>query len=148
MQEIKTILVPIDFSAQTNSVLQSACMVARKFGAAIHVIFVVELLDAYTGFAVPHLPLESLEGELFNRAEKMMAEVIAQEMDPKVPCTSRVLKGKIAEEIVTYAREAGCDLIVISTHACRGVERAIFGSVTDRVIKTASCPVLSMNPCT
>ncbi len=146
MIDIKKILVPTDFSDHSNKVLQAAIMVAGKFGAAIEVVFVVESLDAY-GFAVPHLPLEKLEKDLIDRAKRKMTEFIDENMAKDVPHASAVLNGNIPKEIVRHAETQGCDLIMIGTQTCKGVEKTLFGSVTDRVIKTANCPVLSMNPC-
>jgi nucleotide-binding universal stress UspA family protein len=147
MNDIKKILVPTDFSEHSSRVLQSAIMIARKFGAAIEVVFVVESLDAYAGFAVPHLPLENLEKELLERAKRKMSEFIDENMAKDIPHASAVLNGKVAEKIVRHAEAQGCDLIMIGTQTCKGVEKSLFGSVTERVIKTANCPVLSMNPC-
>jgi nucleotide-binding universal stress UspA family protein len=147
MQEIKKILVPVDFSEDSGKVLKAAAMVAGKFGAAIDVVFVVESLGAYAGFAVPHLPLADLEKDLHTRAERKMDEFLDIHMDRKIPHTGRVLNGNPAEQIVQYAGTENCDLIAMGTRACRGTHKALFGSVTDRVIKTAPCPVLSMNPC-
>ncbi|MBU3937006.1 MAG: universal stress protein [Proteobacteria bacterium] len=147
MENIKKILVPTDFSEHSNRVLQSATMIARKFGAAIEVVFVVESLDAYAGFAIPHLPLETLEKELIERAKHKMVEFIDENMEKGIPHASAVLNGNVPKEIVRHAEANGCDLIMIGTQTCKGVEKTLFGSVTDRVIKTANCPVLSMNPC-
>lgn len=147
MENIKKILVPTDFSEHSNRVLQSAIMIARKFGAAIEVVFVVESLDAYAGFAIPHLPLETLEKELIERAKHKMVEFIDENMEKSIPHASAVLNGNVPKEIVRHAEANGCDLIMIGTQTCKGVEKTLFGSVTDRVIKTANCPVLSMNPC-
>jgi nucleotide-binding universal stress UspA family protein len=147
MNTITKILVPTDFSAHSNRVLQSAIMIARKFEAAIEVVFVVESLDAYAGFAVPHLPLENLEKELLERAKRKMIEFITENMPRDLPHASAVLTGKVAAEIVRHAKATGCDMIIIGTQTCKGVEKTLFGSVTERVIKTAHCPVLSMNPC-
>ena len=147
MNNITKILVPTDFSAHSDRVLQSAIMIARKFEAAIEVVFVVESLDAYAGFAVPHLPLENLEKELLERAKRKMTEFITENMPRDLPHASAVLTGKVATEIVRHAKATGCDMIMIGTQTCKGVEKTLFGSVTERVIKTAHCPVLSMNPC-
>ena len=147
MHDIKKILVPTDFSEHSIRVLQSAHTIARKFGAAVEVVFVVESLDAYAGFAVPHLPLENLEKELLERAKRKMTEFINENMPQDIPHTSAVLNGKIPEEIVRHAEAAGCDLIMIGTQTCKGMERTLFGSVTERVIKNAHCPQLSMHPC-
>lgn len=147
MHDIKKILVPTDFSDHSNRVLQSALMIARKFEAAIEVVFVVESLDAYAGFAIPHLPLENLEKDLLERAKHKMTEFVNENMPPDIPHTSAVLNGKVPEEIVRHAKATDCDLIMIGTQTGKGVEKALFGSVTERVIKSAHCPVLSMNPC-
>jgi nucleotide-binding universal stress UspA family protein len=147
MINITKILVPTDFSEHSNRVLQSAIMIARKFEAALRVVYVVESLDAYAGFAVPHLPLENLEKELLERAKRKMTEFLAENMAQDIPHASAILNGKVAEEIVRYAEAQGCDLIMIGTQTCTGAQKALFGSVTEGVIKTASCPVLSMNPC-
>ncbi|HIJ89679.1 MAG: universal stress protein [Desulfobulbaceae bacterium] len=147
MTDIKKILVPTDFSEHSNKVLQSASMIARKFGASIEVVFVVESLDAYAGFAVPHLPLENLEKDLIERAKRKMKDFIEANMEKDIPHASAVLNGNIPKEIVRHAKAEGCDLIMIGTQTCKGVEKTLFGSVTERVIKTADCPVLSMNPC-
>ncbi|MBU2538632.1 MAG: universal stress protein [Proteobacteria bacterium] len=147
MNDIKKILVPTDFSEHSNRVLQSAIMIARKFDAAIEVVFVVESLDAYAGFAIPHPPLETLEKELFERAKRKMTEFLEENMEKGIPHASAVLKGNAPKEIVRHAEAKGCDMIMIGTRTCKGVEKTLFGSVTDRVIKTANCPVLSMNPC-
>jgi len=147
MDTITKILVPTDFSPHSNRVLQSAIMIARKFEAAIEVVFVVESLDAYAGFAVPHLPLENLEKELLDRAKRKMTEFSTENMPLDLPHASAVLTGKVAGEIVRHAKATGCDMIMIGTQTCKGVEKTLFGSVTERVIKTAHCPVLSMNPC-
>lgn len=147
MTNITKILVPTDFSEHSNKVLQAAAMIARKFGAAIEVVFVVESLDAYAGFAVPHLPLENLEKDLIERAKRKMTEFITENMATDIPHVSAVLNGNVPKELVRHAEAQGCDLIMIGTQTCKGVEKALFGSVTERVIKTAHCPVLSMNPC-
>ena len=147
MNNITKILVPTDFSEHSNRVLQAATMIARKFGAAIEVVFVVESLDAYAGFAIPHLPLENLEKELLERAKLKMTEFVNENMAKDVLHASAVLNGNVPKEIVRHAEAEGCDLIVIGTQTCKGMGKALFGSVTERVIKTAQCPVLSMNPC-
>jgi nucleotide-binding universal stress UspA family protein len=147
MEGISKIVVPVDFSDDSVRVLNAAAMIAEKFGAAVDVLFVVESLAAYAGFAVPHLPLADLERDLLNRAERKMDEFLDNALAKDIPHTGRVLSGNVAEQIVEYAKREKSDLIVMGTRACRGAQKVLFGSVTDRVIKTAPCPVLSMNPC-
>lgn len=148
MKEIKKILVPVDFSENSGKILQTAAMIAGKFDAVIEVVFVVESLAAYAGFAIPHLPLAELEKDLLSRAERKLDEFLNHHRDKNIPHTGKVPRGNIAEEIVRYAKAEHCDLIIMGTRSCRGsAQKALFGSVTARVITTAPCPVLSMNPC-
>ncbi|MFZ5774425.1 MAG: universal stress protein [Thermodesulfobacteriota bacterium] len=147
MNDIKKILVPTDFSQDTVRVLETAATIARKFGASIHLAFVVESLDAYAGFAVPHPSLSKLEQDLLERAGRKMEEFAAAHASKEIPCVTTILHGKVPEQIVRHAAMEGIDLIVIGTRTCKEVQRALFGSVTERVVRTASCPVLTMNPC-
>jgi len=147
MKDIKKIMVPVDFSEQTDPIIQSAEMIAKKFEATIHVVFVVESLAAYAGFAIPHPHLDTLEKDLLVRAERKMTEFLGDFLDPRTPHTSVILRGNVAAELAGYAKQEGIDLIIIGTRNCKAIEKTLFGSVTERVIKTAPCPVLSMNPC-
>jgi nucleotide-binding universal stress UspA family protein len=61
-------------------------------------------------------------------------------------CKGRVLVGDIGEEILHYIQSAGIDLVMIGTHGRKGIERIVFGSVADRVVKSSSVPVLTINP--
>lgn len=147
MTDFKKILVPVDFSEHSVNILNSARAIAQKFTAAVEVVFVVEGLAPYAGFVVPHISLDNMEKDLITRAEGKMDDFMEENGDTSVPHSSKVLNGKIAEQIVLYCEKAGCDLIVIGTHACKGLEKTLFGSVTERVLKTAPCPVLTLNPC-
>ena len=62
------------------------------------------------------------------------------------PQPGRVVSGYAAEEIVSVAEEVGADLIVLGTHGRKGIDKILFGSVAEKVIKTATVPVLSMRP--
>ena len=138
MNDIKKILVPTDFSEDSKKILQSAIMIARKFDAAIDVVFVVASLDAYADFASPPVPLEKLEKDLCARANRKMIEFIEENMAKDIPHTSVVLNGNVPQEIVRHAQTAGHDLIMVGAHDCK--------KVTERVIKTAQCSVLSIQP--
>lgn len=139
MNDIKKILVSTDFSEHSKKVLQSAIMIARKFDAAIDVVFVVASLDAYADFVVQPMPLEKLEKDLHDRASRKMTEFIEENMAKDIPHASVVLNGNVPQEIVSHAKTVGYDLIMIGTNDCK--------NVTERVIKTAQCSVLSMQSC-
>ena len=148
MKEIKNILVPIDFSDNSKKILHSAKFVAGKFSAKLHILFVVQSFDDYSGFFVPHLPISQFEEEMQQGAEKKMQNFLFENMGETYSgeYESKVVCGDVAGEIINYVSEQGVDMIVMGTHGYKGFEKALFGSVAEKVVKTSPCPVLTINP--
>jgi nucleotide-binding universal stress UspA family protein len=146
MNEIKKILVPVDFSENSQKILRAAADFGAKFKAELVVVFVVQGFDDYSGFFVPHMPIVQLEGEIIKGAEEKMKSFVAETLTGAVPQTTAVLNGDVVEEINRYAGEQKADLIVMGTHGYKGLDRVLFGSVAEKVVKTAPCPVLTINP--
>lgn len=151
MNEIRTIMTPIDFSENAPKIAESAISIAGKFKAALHFVFVVQDFEDYSGFMDLPANMMNLKQEIFESAEMQMHAFVD---DRSEKCTaagipsveSKVLTGDIAEEIMGYAKNNTCDLIIMGTHGYKGFERIIFGSVADKVVKNACCPVLTINP--
>jgi nucleotide-binding universal stress UspA family protein len=151
MQEIRTIITPVDFSDNASTIVESAAYVAGKFGAQLHLVFVVQNFEDYSGIFVPPVNLPNLEEQLFQSAQKKMEELVEQNRDSinragVKDFTSLVLTGDVTDEILNYAKEHKGDLIIMGTHGYKGLERVMFGSIADKVVKTACCPVLTINP--
>lgn len=146
MMEIRKILVPVDFSDNAAKITREALNLAARFEAEVLFLFVVQSLEDYSGFFVPHMPVVRFEEELFASAEQKMTEYLAEHVPAGVVARSIVLSGDVAEEIKDYAAEQKVDLIVMGTHGYKGLERILFGSVAEKVVKGACCPVLTINP--
>ncbi len=146
MNDIRKILVPVDFSANSCKVLAAAGSLAKSFGAELAVVFVVQSFDDYSGFFVPHMPLAQFEEEMVRNAEEKMQSFVKECLPAETPVQTRVLSGDVAETIIGHAARTGIDLIVIGTHGYKGLERILFGSVAEKVVKTAACPVMTINP--
>ena len=151
MQEIKTIVTPVDFSDNAEKIARSAAYIAGKFGAQLHLVFVVQNFEDYSGFFVPPVNLPNLEKELLESAQQRMEEFIGANREAIAAAgvsdlKSKVLTGDVTDEILQYVRNCGCNLIVMGTHGYKGLERVMFGSVADKIVKTACCPVLTINP--
>lgn len=146
MNEIKKILVPVDFSENSKKILQSAIMLAGKFKAHLSVVFVVQSFDDYSGFFVPHIPIAQFEEEMVQAAKEKMTSFLAENMDKAQPHDAKVLRGDVADEILRMVEEGRFDLIVMGTHGYKGLEKVLFGSVAEKVVKWAACPVLTINP--
>lgn len=146
MDKFKKILVPVDFSDNSRKILQAAAGLAGQLGAELSVVFVVQSFDDYSGFFVPHVPIAQFEEEMVRSAEDKMKAFVAETLPTETPVQTRVLAGDVAESIIEHAARTGIDLIVMGTHGYKGLERVLFGSVAEKVVKTAPCPVLSINP--
>ncbi len=146
MADFKKILVPVDFSDNSRKILRSAAELAARFKAELAVVFVVQNFDDYSGFFVPHVPVAQFEEEMVRSAEEKMQSFVKECLEAGTPVQTRVLAGDVVETIVDHAARTGIDLIVMGTHGYKGLERILFGSVAEKVIKTAPCPVLSINP--
>lgn len=146
MEEIKKIMVPVDFSDNSVKLLDSAAYVARKFGAKLDIIFVVQSFEDYSGFFVPHMPIAKFEEDMMRGAEEKMEKYVEENIDQEYVNAAQVLSGDVAEEIIGYASSEKINLIIMGTHGYKGFEKILFGSVAEKVVKTAPCPVLTINP--
>lgn len=147
---IKKILVPFDISDTADSSLLYAMSLAGKLGSAVTVAYVF-WIDANVYEVSPELVSElsaHSARELGNRVEGIKAEFRKDNPGAPEPLTeTRVLTGVSPALTVTdFAAENGFDLIVISTHGRKGLERLILGSETEKIIREARCPVLALKP--
>jgi nucleotide-binding universal stress UspA family protein len=140
--EVKKVLVPVDFSENTKKILEAGGYFSGKCQAQLHVVFVVQSFDDYSGFFVPHMPVAKFEEEMVQAAvEKMDSFLVGQKN-----IESKVLVGDVAEEIIRHAEESGMDMIIMGTHGYKGLEKVMFGSVAEKVVRSSPCPVLTINP--
>lgn len=144
IEDISKILVPVDFSENSQKILREAQLFADKFKAQLVVVFVVQSIDDYSGFFVPHMPLAQFEEELLDGAKNKMKSFLVENLPGG--CDSAVLAGDVASEILDYAKGNDIDLIVMGTHGYKGLEKVLFGSVAEQVVKNSPCPVLTINP--
>jgi nucleotide-binding universal stress UspA family protein len=141
--DIKRILVPLDFSPNSDRALVYARGIAQKFSAALHLVHVCEVpmmsAASTAGYAVAYGDWAQRLGE---EAEQQLAGVAARVADCRV--TTEVLFGPPAHAIVEAASTNDVDLIVMGTHGHRPAMRVIMGAVAERVVRTAPCPVLTV----
>jgi len=146
MHKVQKILFPIDFAEQFESFLPWVSTFVEKFGATLYVLFVAQDLSEFTSFYVPHSSIKGFQEEALKAAQKKMAAVV-QESFRKFPnLESRVAVGAPAEKILEMVGQEKIDLIIMGTHGRRGLERTIFGSVADKIVQSAPCPVITLRP--
>ena len=146
MKEFKKILFPVDFSEVSSKIVPYVITMADKFDAEVHLIFVVRKLEHYRNIFVSPVTVEDFEAEIVLGAETKMEEFVEEFFKRIFRPKTKILIGDIAEEIIKYIKAQGIDLVIIGTHGRKGMDRIIFGSVAERVIKSAPVPALSVNP--
>jgi glycine betaine transporter len=143
---ISRILVPVDFSTYSERALEYAIGFAGRFGASLHLLHVVEdpiATGVWGGETV--LPnLTELREELVNSAERQLEKYREAATRAGVPVVSTAQVGLPAITIVDQATSLGVDLIVMGTHGRTGITHLLMGSVAERVLRHASCPVLTI----
>jgi nucleotide-binding universal stress UspA family protein len=132
-------------------IASTAACIAGKFSADLDLIFVAESFEDYTSFRTPPANLLSLKEELLDSAKEQMNAFIKQHKEKfnalgVSTINGLVLSGDIAEKIINYAGEANEQIIVMGTHGYKGFNRLVFGSVAEKVVKTARCPVMTIKP--
>ncbi|GFH62761.1 MAG: universal stress protein [Candidatus Desulfovibrio kirbyi] len=145
MKNIRKILCAVDLSEHSVAVAGYAVLLAKSFNAGVLVVYTAPSLSQYVGFHVPPNTIENFVGEIVTGAEKSMEEFVAEHFGGIV-AKGQVLIGYAAEEILNRAREEEVDLIVMGTHGRKGIDRILFGSVAERVVKNAEMPVLTIRP--
>ncbi len=142
----KRICCPIDFSDASRAALEVAADLARRNGAELW------LLHAYPvpGYTFPDgsvVASPKMLQDLADAAQRHLDEwrAIAERSGaPRVETAKEA--GEPAAEIVAFARERGADLLVLGTHGRTGIEHALMGSIAERVVRKAHCPVLTVRP--
>jgi nucleotide-binding universal stress UspA family protein len=146
MVEIRTILVPVDFSEVAPILAKWAKGFAKQLNAKIILTYVLEDLSTYEGIFVDLKTLTELENTLYEGAKKSMEDFLKEHFSD-FPNVEPVLeKGDVVETILRVAQEKGADLIVIGTHGRKGLDRILFGSVAEGVVKNSPIPVVTLNP--
>lgn len=145
LPRIRSILVPTDFSAESEKALAYALPFARQFGAKVNLLHVIEPLA--TPDFIPSCPLTLESGKVIAHCKRHLKRVLTDlEIEPQFVEKVLVRYGKPFNEIAEAARALEVDLIIISTHGYTGVKRAFLGSTTERVVRHAPCPVLVLRP--
>jgi nucleotide-binding universal stress UspA family protein len=142
--KMKRVLVPTDFSESARHALTYGTSFAREYGAELVLLHVVE--NVTVGYASDLFPVPMAEvfQEISGFAKAELAKLAAEARQREVAVTEVVVQGKPSAEIVRYAAETAVDMIVLGTHGKGVLDQALFGSTTERVVRRAPCPVLTV----
>jgi len=141
----RKILCAVDFSDFTDEIIEYAVDIAKKFQSELHLLHVIPNINYFTpyeSFLTPEnlVAIErNIEGEVEKDFEKIMKKA-------DLPIKKIVKTGVIFVEIIDYAKLESIDLIVMGTHGRSTIEHMIMGSVAEKVVRKAHCPVLTIRP--
>jgi len=141
----KKILCPVDFSEFTDEILEYALDIAKKYDAELHLIHIIPNLNYFTPYESFFTP------ENLVVVEKNMETEVNKDFDDlmkkiAVPAKKIIKNGTAFVEIIDYVRKESIDLVVMGTHGRTGLEHILIGSVAERVVRKAPCPVLTVRP--
>jgi nucleotide-binding universal stress UspA family protein len=143
IMQIKTILVPCDFSEYAERAYSWAIELAEKLGAKVILVHAAQL---FTSLGYPEsvylLDLKKMEDEVLADAEKRLDEFVAKKGASPVVVETRAVSGDPFWEICQTAEKERADLIVMGSHGRTGIAHVLLGSVAERVVRHAPCPVL------
>lgn len=144
---IRRLLFPTDFSEPSKVAQQYAMALAHQFDAELHLLHVVSPVMPYTdistGWAMPQFETQ----QQLEAAERTLMETV---IDEKWSSEHRVIRSTVfgipVDQILSYAKNQEIDLIVLGTHGFSGLTHALIGSVAEKLVRLAHCPVLTVHP--
>jgi len=146
MIEFKRILYPVDLSESSIKIVPYVQAVAAKFESKIHILFAARVFEYFTSIYVPHPSINKFEKEIIEGAEKRLYEFVDEHFSEFPNTKTAVVAGDASEEIIQYIEDHSIDLVIMGTHGRKGMDKIIFGSVAERVLKTSPVPVMVVNP--
>lgn len=146
MTRITRILVPTDFSATADAALEYAFVLAERFGASLQLLHVLDDPFVADGMAAEAYITEApaLRMAMLHDAQDKLRHRAGVRDTHVTNVETEVLFGHGARTIAEYAADRGVDLIVMGTHGRTGVAHLLLGSVAERLVRTAPCPVLTV----
>ncbi|NBB72400.1 MAG: universal stress protein [Bacteroidetes bacterium] len=140
-QAVRRILVPIDFSTSSRLALDHAKELAMTYGAEIHLLHVVEEIAMPAAYGME--PISFAVPDIIQSSEKALAEMAEQDIGYEHVQVKSVA-GYPATSILDYIDENEVDLVTIATHGRTGLDRLLLGSVAEKVVRRAACPVFTV----
>lgn len=145
MKNIDKIVAAVDFSEISDRIMKLALLMAEQYQAELNIIFVAETIPtALAGFAMTDVPITQIEEDMYEHSKKRLEKFVEKyRAGYSIPLKCQVLEGQAAKGIIEWSEKNDVDLIIMGTHGYKGLEKMLMGSVAERVLKLAPCPVLT-----
>jgi nucleotide-binding universal stress UspA family protein len=142
MKPFKKLLVPTDFSLPSKAAVELAAELSRRYEAGLTLINVYEPTTYMVPDGFQFYNAAQIETILAEFAKSLSTAKREAESAGALSVLTQQLQGIASTQIVDFARTGNYDLIVVGTHGRKGLQRALIGSVAEKVVRTAPCPVL------
>ena len=146
MVKFKKILFPLDMSEASPKIVPYVYSMSELFEAEVHLLYVARSMAYLSAIQFEAPILYSFNNELFDKAKISLEKFKEEHFGNQNYYKTTVVLGYPSEEILNYVQAENIDLIIMGTHGRRGLEKVIFGSVAEQVVKTSPVPVLVINP--
>ncbi len=144
MEAYNNILVPTDFFEGFDKALKHAKSIAKLMNSTIYVVHVIEPSLYPTDFGFSQISLMDIENEILQNSKIQLEAIVDDLKKEGINAECEVLFGRASDRIIDFAEEKKVDLICISTHGRSSLDKMIFGSTTEKVLRRAKCPILSI----
>lgn len=143
---IKTILVPTDFSSDAEAALETAVDFAKAFSAKLTLVhaYNVDIPPAYGGIGGAVVLPQPIFDSLREAATASMDALLADIAKQGVSAEGRVVMGRASQVILDETERANADLVVIGTRGLTGLKHVVLGSTAERIVRLAHCPVVTV----
>lgn len=142
--QLKRILCPTDFSESSGHALTYAISFAEQYGATLYLLHVIEPLTPVPGIDMAPMLTYEDRPNIMERIQELLEEAVPANIKEKLTVKTLIARGAPFLEIIRTAQEEQIDLIVIATHGRTGLSHMLLGSTTEKVVRKAACPVLSV----
>ena len=145
MHSLHQLLVPVDGSPASAKALETAIGLARRNGARLRLLHVIDELDYVNGFETPKTYQEEIVPLMHAEGEKLLARMRRLVTDKCVACDSVLVEsgaGRVCDQVTEQARLAHADMVVLGSHGRRGLARMLMGSDAEQIVRHSAVPVL------
>ncbi|MDQ1274342.1 MAG: hypothetical protein QG591_2972 [Planctomycetota bacterium] len=143
MVNIKNILCPIDYSVYSEMALKYAIEFAEKYQAKLYLVHVLDI-RVYDINDPDLYNVNIVDEETINKLRERLLKCVNEDTKSKISVEAIIIQGVPFAEIIRTAKECKIDLIVLGTHGRTGLSHALMGSVAEKVVRKAPCPVLTI----
>ena len=145
-QKLDLIMVPTDFSGLSCEAFSWATLLANEFNAKILIVHVIPERTAVDMTSQPGNPWEKVLEREDNAMVENFQSCLLSDISQTVETQTLVEVGQAAERLIETAKEKNADLIIMATHGRTGLFHTLMGSVAEKVVRQAPCPVLTVRP--